>query len=101
VHRYLLHNEQIRDTREPLLSPGQIGFLNGWGVFSTLRVCDGVLFAYERHYQRMQHDAQRLRVPFVVSFAELRSQLLHLVDANQAYNATLRVCIVRNKGGLF
>jgi branched-chain amino acid aminotransferase len=101
VHRFLLHNGEIRNTQEPLLSPGQVGFLNGWGVFSTLRVANGVLFAYERHYQRMKRDAVRLRVPFELSASGLHGSLLKLIDANNAFDATLRVSIVRNKGGLF
>lgn len=75
--------------------------MNGWGIFSTLRVSDGVLFAFDRHYQRMQHDAERVHVPFVYSASELEKALLSLVDANRAFNATLRVAIVRNRGGLF
>jgi branched-chain amino acid aminotransferase len=101
VHRYLLHNGEIRDTAEPLLLPGQVGFMNGWGVFSTLRVADGVLFAFDRHYCRMQHDAERLRVPFSISGSDLQQALLALVEINGAQNATLRVAVVRNKGGLF
>jgi len=101
VHRYLLHNGDVRDTRDALLSPGQVGFMNGWGVFSTLRVSDGVLFAYSRHYARMQRDAELMNVPFAISADSLHSSLASLIDANHAFNATLRVAVVRNKGGLF
>jgi branched-chain amino acid aminotransferase len=75
--------------------------MNGWGVFSTLRVSDGVLFAYPRHYARMQRDAALIRVPFTISPEALHKSLISLIDANHALNATLRVAIVRNKGGLF
>lgn len=75
--------------------------MNGWGVFSTLRVADGVLFAFERHYERMRHDAKLLRVPFAFSPEELKEQLLKLVDANHVFNATLRVAAIRNKGNPF
>lgn len=81
--------------------PGQVGFLNGWGVFSTLRVADGVLFAFDRHYRRMQTDAERMHVPFAFSEEQLEDLLHSLVEANHANNATLRVAIVRNHGGLF
>lgn len=75
--------------------------MNGWGVFSTLRITDGVLFAFERHFERMQRDAARVRVPFEFSREELRGHLLSLVDANHALQGTLRVAIIRNRGGLF
>src|SRR5580692_3631435 len=67
MHRFLLHNDEIRDTGDRIVSPGQVGLLNGWGVFSTIRVYDGVLFAWDRHFARMQRDALRLRVPFPAS----------------------------------
>ena len=101
MHRYLLHNGDIRDTRDAVLSPGQVGFMNGWGVFSTLRVSDGVMFAYSRHYARMQRDATLVHVPLSFSETDLRKALTSLVDANHAFNATLRVAVVRNRGGLF
>jgi len=101
MHRHLLHNDAIRDTAEHLLSPGQVGLLNGWGVFSTLRVVDGALFAYPRHFARMARDAKLLHVPFPDSPDWLESRLLRLVAANEAWNSTLRVTVVRNKGGMF
>jgi branched-chain amino acid aminotransferase len=101
MHRFLLHNGEIRDAAGLFLSPGQVGLLNGWGVFSTVRVFDGVLFAWERHWARMESDAQRLRVPFPADSLALAADLGRLVEANQAWNATLRVSVVRNRGGLW
>src|SRR5271170_7305444 len=101
MHRLLLHNGAILDGHEKSLSAGQVGLLNGWGVFSTLRVADGVLFAFERHWERMQRDAAKVHVPFPQDPAQLKSQLLRLVEANSAWNATLRVVVVRNRGGMF
>ena len=101
MHPYLLHNESIHKTDEALLSPGQVGFMNGWGIFSTLRVTGGVLFAFERHYARMKRDAERMRVPFEIAPLDLKGLLLELVRANKAEEATLRVASIRNRGGLF
>ncbi len=101
MHRFLLHNGAILDAHEKSLSAGQVGLLNGWGVFSTLRVADGVPFAFERHWERMQRDATKVHVPFPTDPGELRAQLLRLVEANSAWNSTLRVMVVRNRGGMF
>lgn len=101
MHRFVLHNNNILDAHEKSLSAGQVGVMNGWGVFSTLRVADGVPFAFERHWERMRRDAAKVHVPFPTDPAELRAQLLRLVEANSAWNATLRVMVVRNRGGLF
>lgn len=99
MHRRILHNDEIRDAGEKTTSPGQVGLLNGWGVFSTIRVADGVLFAFERHWERMKRDATLLRVPFPTEAVWMESRLRRLVEANDARNATLRVVVVRNHGG--
>jgi branched-chain amino acid aminotransferase len=101
MHPFVLHNGRIQAASSRLLFPGQIGLLSGWGVFSTIRVADGVLFAWERHWARMQHDAQLLRVPFPREAEEVRGLLLELVRANGAHSATLRVVVVRNRGGIW
>lgn len=101
MHRFVLHNDDILDSHQKSLCAGQVGLLNGWGVFSTIRVADGVLFAFERHWRRMQRDAERMHVPFPSDPEQLKASLLRLVDANLAHNGTLRVAIVRNRGGLF
>ena len=101
MHRFLLHNDDIRDAGDRIVSPGQVGLLNGWGVFSTIRVYDGVPFAWERHWARMQRDAARLRVPFPEKSDWLEARLHRLIDANHAWNSTLRVVVVRNQGGMW
>jgi branched-chain amino acid aminotransferase len=102
MHRFLLHNGVILDAaNSKVLTPGQVGLMNGWGVFSTLRVHDGVLFAYDRHWARMSRDAAMMRVQFPWTPAELEGDLIKLIEANGARNATLRVCAVRNKGGVY
>ena len=101
MHRLFLHNDELRDASELSISAGQTGFLCGWGVFSTIRVYDGVLFAWERHFARMKHDAEKMHVPFPKDPKWLEEKLYRLIQANAAQNSTLRVNIVRNHGGLF
>jgi branched-chain amino acid aminotransferase len=101
VHRYILHNDRIREVSEPLLSPGQVGLLSGWGVFSTLKVATGVPFAFERHWARISRDAAALHVPLPGDPEALRSRLVELVEANGAFDSTLRLVIVRNSGGMW
>jgi branched-chain amino acid aminotransferase len=101
VHRFVLHNDAIRQASDQTLSPSQVGLLSGWGVFSTLRVTEGVLFAFERHWARLARDAAAVHVPLPDDPEWVRRKLLELVEANRAYHATLRLVIVRNSGGMW
>jgi branched-chain amino acid aminotransferase len=101
LHPHVLHNDQIQLATDLSLAPGQVGLLAGWGVFSTLRVEDGVLFAWERHWARLTRDAAAFHVPLPHDCEHLRRKLLELVEANHAPNCTLRLVIVRNGGGMW
>jgi len=64
-------------------------------------VSEGVLFAFERHWARIMRDAAAFHVPIPGDSEKVRRQLLELIDANRAYNSTLRLVIVRNGGGMW
>jgi branched-chain amino acid aminotransferase len=101
VHRFVLHNQDIREASALSLSPGQVGLLSGWGVFSTLRVSGGVLFAWERHWARLSRDAAMMHIPLPEDPEAVHQKLLELVEANGVGNCTLRLVIVRNGGGMW
>ncbi len=101
LHSFVLHNETLRHYDDAALSAGQVGLLSGWGVFSTLRVAEGVLFAWERHWARLQRDAALFHVALPDDPERLRLKLLDLVEANRAWHSTLRLAIVRNGGGMW
>lgn len=101
LHRFVLHNDRIREAADPLLAAGQVGLLSGWGVFSTVRIVDGVPFAFERHWARMTRDAAALHVELPLDREAVRRKLSELIDANGAGEATLRLVVVRNRGGLW
>lgn len=84
-----------------MLAAGQVGLLSGWGVFSTLRIVEGVPFAFERHWARLTRDAAALHIPLPQDAEAVRRKLLELIEANRAYRATLRLVIVRNGGGMW
>src|SRR5580704_2529450 len=101
MHRFSLHNDEIHEVSDHVLSPGQVGLLSGWGVFSTIKVIDGVLFAFERHWARMSRDAALMRVPLPLDAARVENNLLRLMEKNKAFHSTMRVVVVRNRGGMW
>ena len=101
MHPLVLYNDRLAPASERIFAPGQIGLLSGWGVFTTLRIYDGVPFAFERHWARMQKDAALLHVPLTQDRDQTRQRIGELIRANQAENSVARVCVVRNQGGFW
>ena len=101
MHANILYNDRIHPAGDKILTPGQIGLLSGWGVFTTLRIYDGIPFAFERHWKRLVRDANLLHIDLPADADVVRSNLLRLIEANGAAQSTMRVCIVRSQGGFW
>ena len=101
LHPHVLHNDVLRLASDAALSPGQVGLLAGWGVFTTMKVTEGVLFAFERHWARITRDAAAFHIQVPSDPEAVRRHLLDLVEANRAFNSTLRLVIVRNDGSMW
>jgi branched-chain amino acid aminotransferase len=101
IHRYVFHNDRLVPIEQVRLSPGQAGLLSGWGLFTTLRVSEGEMFAYERHWRRLEKDAHRTHVPFPFDAEKVRGQLHEVLRANQVREGTARIYVVFNKAGFW
>jgi branched-chain amino acid aminotransferase len=97
----IFHNGRILSLSEARLSPGQMGLLMGWGVFTTLRVYGGKPFAFDRHWARMTHDAERLGMSLGHEQASVCQSVSQLADANNRPEGMARVSFVKNRGGLW
>jgi branched-chain amino acid aminotransferase len=101
IHRYVHHNGRMQPIEQVRLSPGQAGLMAGWGLFSTLRICQGVPFAFERHWRRLARDAARTHVPFPFDLDRVRAQLIELVRANEVAEGTARIYAIYNQFGFW
>ena len=101
IHRFVFHNNKLLPIEQVRLSPGQAGLLSGWGLFTTLRVAEGELFAYERHWRRLEKDARRTHVPFPFDAERVRGQLHEVLRANDVREGTARIYVVFNKAGFW
>lgn len=101
MHRFIYHNDRVLPLEEVRLSPGQAGLINGWGIFSTVRVFDGIPFALERHYERLARDAARIQLPLKASQSEVRDAMQQMLQANRIGNACVRIYFIFNTIGIW
>ncbi len=101
IHRHIYHNDRLQPIEQVRLSPGQAGLLNGWGLFTTVRIVEGEPFAYERHWKRLQKDANTLHLPMPFDAEKVRGQLYEVLRANQVNEGCARIYIVYNMVGFW
>ena len=101
IHPYVFHNEALLPIEKVRLSPGQVGLICGWGIFTTLRISRGEAFAYERHWRRLEKDAGIVRLPLLYTSAKVRVHLHEVIRANQVREGCARVYLVYNSVGFW
>lgn len=101
IHRFVLHNGRVQPIEQVRLSPGQSGLLSGWGVFTTMRIVDGIPFAFERHWKRLARDAQRTHCPFPFDSEQVRTQLGEILGANSVREGCARIYVIYNQPGFW
>lgn len=85
-------NGRLVAANDARVSPFDHGLLVGDGVFETLRVYDGVPFAWTRHHQRLARSADGLGLTVPAS-DELRGAVDAVLSANHLTDARLRVTV--------
>jgi len=97
----IFHNDHVVPLKEARLSPGQMGLLMGWGVFTTLRIYQGVPFAFDRHWERMVRDAERLSIALDYHQETVWEAIVKLAAANHRPEGAARLSFIKNHGGLW
>jgi branched-chain amino acid aminotransferase len=101
IHLNVFHNDSLLPLEKVRLSPGQVGLICGWGIFTTLRICQGEAFAYERHWRRLEKDAAITRIPVNYTSAKVRVHLHEVIRANNVTEGAARVYFIYNKIGFW
>ena len=101
IHPNVFHNDALLPIEKVRLSPGQAGLICGWGIFTTLRISRGEAFAYERHWRRLEKDANLTRLPMPYTAAKVRVHLHEVIRANQITEGCARIYLVYNTVGFW
>lgn len=83
---------------EARLSVFDRAFLYGDSLFETLRVCNGRVFRWNQHLDRLQRSAAALGFQLPTPPAELRRAARLLIEQNHCTDALLRLTLTRGVG---
>jgi branched-chain amino acid aminotransferase len=101
IHNYVFHNHHLLPLEDVRLSPGQAGLFNGWGLFTTVRITRGEPFAFERHWRRLLHDADRTHCPLPFESDTVLHEVRELARINHAPESAARIYAIYNGAGMW
>lgn len=93
------HNDGIFEVSDAKVAPTLAGVLYGWGLFTTLRIYQGRVFAFEQHWERLLKSAERARVPLGVDAEAMKRALVEIVAANKVTQGRARITILKGEAG--
>jgi branched-subunit amino acid aminotransferase/4-amino-4-deoxychorismate lyase len=99
MDRFVFHNDRIIEANECHLAPTTAGLLYGWGVFTTIRVYAGDLFAFERHWDRLVKHAERARIAVPLTLDRAHQAALSLIATNSTVDGRVRITLLRGSAG--
>ena len=82
-------NGQIMKTEAALVPANDVGLLRGDGIFEVIRVYNGVPFALEQHFERMERSATKLMIAF--DRAAMEAETAALLGAVPGHDGCLRL----------
>jgi branched-chain amino acid aminotransferase len=74
------------------------GFLYGDGVFESLIIVDGRVFALDEHLERLAHALHTIRLSIPLTRHELRQAIVETARRNGVSEAYIRVFVTRGAG---
>jgi len=83
-------NGELKPAGEVHISPYDLGLTVGLGVFETMAVYDGKVFAYDLHHARLEHSAQTLGL-VVPDQSMVENAMAQLVRENGCLKGRFRV----------
>jgi branched-chain amino acid aminotransferase len=99
MDRLVYYNDSIVDVADTRLPVTTAGVLYGWGVFTTLRIYNGKLFAFEKHWDRLVKHAERVGVPVPLDIQSAQAAAEETVTRNAVKSGRARITLLRGRAG--
>ena len=98
-------NGRLHDAREPSVSALNRGFLYGDAIYEVWRTYDGVIFAWEEHWRRLERSAEALALPLPLSAREALEQIRKTAAefrhrSSEAGDLYIRLQVTRGAGAI-
>jgi branched-chain amino acid aminotransferase len=89
-------NAKLLPRSQAKISPFDLGFLYGYGLFETMRAYSGHIFRLSAHLERLTHSAAQLGIP--LSASELKKACYDTLKANKLSDARIRLTVSIGEG---
>lgn len=100
MHEFVCFNRKIVRAENALLSAISSAAFYGKGVFTTLAVIDKKPFLWEKHWRRLNENADKLKLGLInFSETEIKNYLLETIEKNNFIDGRARITFFNESTG--
>jgi branched-subunit amino acid aminotransferase/4-amino-4-deoxychorismate lyase len=96
---YVLRNGALVLPAQASISVFNPAIYGAFGVYESMQVANGVVFARDAHMQRLAHSAEIVGLRLPADLATFRRWIAEVLEANAATDCTLRLFVVGGGDG--
>lgn len=90
MHKFISFNQQILSFSDAQISAVSSASLYGKGIFTTIAICGGKPFLWEKHWRRLCENSKKLGIK-LFDEETCKTEILKLIEANNVLNGRMRL----------
>ncbi len=103
MNNYCYCNGEFIQVKEVKISPFDLGFMRGYGIFDAMRTANGALFCFNEHWDNLEKSAKILDLKINISKEEYCDVVSVLLRRNNLKEATIKTVLTggQSENGFF
>ncbi|MGW8184680.1 MAG: aminotransferase class IV [Candidatus Moraniibacteriota bacterium] len=93
MNRFCYYNGAIVELGEVKISPYDLGFMRGYGIFDAMRTINGTLFCFDEHWDKFEKSAQDLGLKLPIAKNDFREAVDVLLKKNNLKEGAIKTIL--------
>lgn len=93
MKKYCYCSGEIMELNEVKISPYDLGFMRGYGIFDAMKTANGALFCFDEHWDKFKKSAQEMGLVLDISKEEFKDAISTLLEKNNIKEAAIKTIL--------
>ena len=97
MNKYCYYDGKVVELNEVKISPYDLGFMRGYGIFDAMRTANGALFCFNEHWNKFEKSTRELGLKIPISQEEFKNVVDVLLEKNNLKEAAIKTILTGGK----